>query len=265
MLAINSKPITRLAFTPIIPHPVTEYDAIFAAMVNFQNVDVLQQRGMSCGLFCSDEETYRLAKEFQLNHPERFDNIFLWIGGFHMEKIIIACCGKYLVESGINRVLVADKIFGLQVVKSVMEGSHYLGGKWGMEIIAVFMEHLQLSTFFNATDTNKYRDLFLQLTQLQSLFHANDTNLHLIGVAWGKLKDDIENLLEDLDSFSITGSSKIWILGQIYQMHCPSPSWRHWILPWGRLQFGEVYHYVWHLILLITKCGSLYALKIAYL
>ena len=183
MLAINSKPITRLAFTPIIPHPVTEYDAIFAAMVNFQNVDVLQQRGMSCGLFCSDEETYRLAKEFQLNHPERFDNIFLWIGGFHMEKIIIACCGKYLVESGINRVLVADKIFGLQVVKSVMEGSHYLGGKWGMEIIAVFMEHLQLSTFFNATDTNKYRDLFLQLTQLQSLFHANDTNLHLIGVA----------------------------------------------------------------------------------
>ena len=66
MLAINSKPITRLAFTPIIPHPVTEYDAIFTAMVNFQDVDVLQQRGMSCGLFCSDEETYRLAKEFQL-------------------------------------------------------------------------------------------------------------------------------------------------------------------------------------------------------
>ena len=68
-----------------------------------------------------------------------------------------------------------------------------------MATIAESMEHLQLSTFFNAMDTNKYNDLFVQLTQLQSLFH---------GVTWGKLEDDVEKLLEDLDSFGITGSSR---------------------------------------------------------
>ena len=60
MLAINSKPITRLAFTLIIPLTATEYGAIFTVMVNFQ--DVLQQRGMSCGPFWSDEGIYRLAR-----------------------------------------------------------------------------------------------------------------------------------------------------------------------------------------------------------
>ena len=92
-------------------------------MVNFQ--DVLQQKGMPCGLLWSDEGVYRLAKELHLNHPEIFANIFLGIGGFHMEKIIIACCGKYLEESGISSVLVANEIFGPHV-KSVMEGSHYV-------------------------------------------------------------------------------------------------------------------------------------------
>ena len=34
-----------------------------------------------------------------------------------MEKIIIACCEKYLEESGISSVLVANEIFSSQVVK----------------------------------------------------------------------------------------------------------------------------------------------------
>ena len=181
MLAINKKPITRLSFSPIIPHTATEHDAILTAMVNFQ--DVLQQRGMSCGPLWSDKGVYILAKELRLNHPGKFNNIFLGIGGFHMEKIIIACCGKYLEESRINNVLGAIEIFGPQVVKSVMEGSHYVRGKRGIAIIAESMEHLQLSTLFNALDTNKYEDLFFQLTQLQSLFHATDSNLDLTGVA----------------------------------------------------------------------------------
>ena len=63
-----------------------------------------------------------------------------------------------------------------------------------MTIIAKSMEHLQLSIFFNAIETNKYE---VQLTQLQSLFPATDLNLYLIGVAWRKLEDEIENLLEN--------------------------------------------------------------------
>ena len=46
-----------------------------------------------------------------------------------------------------------------------------------MAIIAESMEYLQLSTLFNAANTNKYRDVLVQLTELQSLYHETDPNL----------------------------------------------------------------------------------------
>lgn len=70
------------------------------------------------------------------------------------------------------------------------------------------MEHLKLSTFFNAIDTNKYGDLFVQLSQLKSLFPAGDPNLDLISLTSTRFEDEIANVLPDLDNFKITGSSR---------------------------------------------------------
>ena len=70
------------------------------------------------------------------------------------------------------------------------------------------MEHLQLSTFFNEIDANKYGDLFVQLTQLQCLFHSADPNLDLIGVEWAKFEDRIDSLLTDFDNFRENGSAR---------------------------------------------------------
>ena len=33
-------------------------------------------------------------------NPDQFDNIFLGIDGFHIEKIVLVCFGLYLVPSG---------------------------------------------------------------------------------------------------------------------------------------------------------------------
>ena len=51
------------ALVPILPYKATEYDSIFATMVNFQ--DVLRLEGKSCGSFWSDEGVYHLAIEIQ--------------------------------------------------------------------------------------------------------------------------------------------------------------------------------------------------------
>ena len=73
---------------------------------------------------CQFERVCRL--QLQLNHPERFDNIFSWNGGIPYGKEIPECCGKYLEESGISSILVANESFGPEVVKSFMEGSHFV-------------------------------------------------------------------------------------------------------------------------------------------
>ena len=74
LLSDNIKTVTRCAFTPIISHPVTEFDTIHTCMKNFQ--DVLIQKGLEYGPWWSDEDVYQYAKELQLLDPNEFSNIF---------------------------------------------------------------------------------------------------------------------------------------------------------------------------------------------
>ena len=124
---------TKVAFTPIIPYVATEYDTIHKVMCNFQ--DILCQRSQPYGPLWCDEGIYRLAKELQLLGQDRFNNIFLGLGGFHKEKVMIACCGKFLEETGFDTVFVENKVYDPDIVKSVMNGGHYVCGIRGMAII----------------------------------------------------------------------------------------------------------------------------------
>ena len=113
-------------------------------MKNFQ--DVLIQKNLEYGPLWCDEGVYKIAKEIQLLKADEFKNIFLGLGGFHTEKIIIACCGQYLEESGIDTVLVENKIFGIDVVKSVINGKHSRGER-GMMSISEAILQIMLSEF----------------------------------------------------------------------------------------------------------------------
>ena len=98
-------------------------------MKNFQ--DILLQRGLDYGPLWCDEGVYRIGKELQLLNRNLYENIFLGLGGFHMEKVLIACCGSYFKDTGIDNIFVENKIFGLGVVNSVMSGVNYIrGNSW---------------------------------------------------------------------------------------------------------------------------------------
>ena len=56
-------------------------------------------------------------------NQEEFTNIFLGMGDFHMEKIVLSCIGQVLKESGIEEIFIENEIFGMNVVKSVEWGS----------------------------------------------------------------------------------------------------------------------------------------------
>ena len=110
--------ITKSALTPILVYPATEYDAILTTMINFQ--DVLKQKECDNVLLWLDEGVCYTAKEIQLLYPQKFSNIFLVIGSFHLKKVVIGCLGTYLESSDIHNLLVKEK-----VVNSVMSGRNY--------------------------------------------------------------------------------------------------------------------------------------------
>ena len=149
---------TTTAFIPILPYKATEMDSIFTTMLNFQ--DVLLQRGERVGALWCDEGVYALAKEIQILKPDIFSNIFLGLGPFHMEKIVMACLGKFLECIGIDAALVESGVYGIDVVPSkVMSGKHYVMSKEGMMIIADAMYTLLFQAFKDAADSEILRQV----------------------------------------------------------------------------------------------------------
>ena len=60
---------------------------------------------------------------------------------------MIACCGKYLEETGFDTVFVENEVYGPDIVKSVMNGGHHIRGIRGMAIISEGRHTLQMKQF----------------------------------------------------------------------------------------------------------------------
>ena len=196
-------PLTNIAFTPIIPYPATEYNTINTCMRNFQ--DVLSQNDLEYSLLWCDEGVYRIAKELQLLNPEGFNNIFLGLGGFHLEKILIACAGKFLEESGVENVFVENEIFGPGVVKTVMNGGHYVRGKRGMTLISEALHRLQISQFIETNDCLQFQSLFEKIGNVQELFQAHDLHIRRIQKRWKECKELLGASIAELMKYKEAG------------------------------------------------------------
>ena len=158
LLEKTNKQVTLVAFIPIIPSPATEADTIYTCMKDFQ--DVLIQKNLAYGSLWSDEGVYRIAKEIQLLNPEEFTNIFLdW------KTSII---GQFLKESGIEEIFIKNEIFGINVVKSVMDGGHYVRSKRGFALVEEIIQKLQILHFIKSAGKYNY-EIF---KQVQELYHS---------------------------------------------------------------------------------------------
>ena len=209
MLSTQAKSITQHAFTPITPYPATEQDTIYTCMVNFQ--DVLMQKNLEYGPLWCDEGVYRIAKEIQRLKADEFVNIILGLGRFHIEKIIIACCGQYLEESGTDTVLVENKIFGIDLVKSVMNGKHYSRGKRGMMLISEAMLQIMLSEFSKESNEKQqnFQQLYQQVETLQNVIVNNFEIDHFIKKEWDKCEQLSDEYITSLNEF-ISHLFKYW-------------------------------------------------------
>ena len=138
----------------------------------------------------------------------KFGNIFLGIGRFHLENDIIACCRKYLEESGVENVLVENKIYGPNTVNLVMSGNHYVCGKRGMSTIAEALGHLQPSAFFDQAESDRYKILFDTITEMQSLSEADQLDQELLQQTWERCETEITHLNIKVDQFKHQGCEK---------------------------------------------------------
>ena len=58
--------------------------------------------------------------------------VCLRMGGFHTEKIFLACLSKYLEKSGTKNFFEIMQMAGLNTTKSALNGGHCICSKKGM-------------------------------------------------------------------------------------------------------------------------------------
>lgn len=61
-----------------------------------------------------------------LVRPDKFKNIVLSMGSFHMAKVALGCLGNYLKGSGAEYILTESCVFGPNVVEPVLNGKNYV-------------------------------------------------------------------------------------------------------------------------------------------
>jgi hypothetical protein len=159
-------------------------------MINFQ--DALKQKGDSYGGLWADEGVYRIAKEIQLLKPEQFGNIFLGLGGFHMEKIVLACLGAYLEPSGIFSVLVETECYGPDTINSVISGSHYSRARTAHSMIHEVLMSMMFEAFM---EENPEKEMEVEgfVIDCQSISIGNEV--------WNATKERIETTEEDFELY----------------------------------------------------------------
>ena len=73
-----------------------------------------------------------------------------------------------------------NEIFRPGVVKTVMNGVHYVCGKCGMTLITEALLRLQVSNFLKVSDCSQFQRFFEKIGEVQELFQADELRIRRI-------------------------------------------------------------------------------------
>ena len=119
--------------------------------------DVLKQKQQVSGALWCDEGVYHIAKELQLLCKDKFNNIFLGLGGFHMDKVVLNMIGQFLSNIGVHDIFVQNEIYGPAVTSNkVMTGSHYVLSCQAFRILQKAVNRLRFAKFEHQQQRNAF-------------------------------------------------------------------------------------------------------------
>ena len=196
-------PEKHLAFLPVLPHPVTEFSAVYTAMKNFMEI-ASQLTQNEIPMYC-DEGVYCIVREIQLMRPEEFRTLVPCLGTFHLIKTVLKCIGKFLAGSGADITWLQAGVFGPTVIEnSILNGGHYSRCLEGMQLLAEAFERLLFKEFFNEKGVHPYAPVLAILTNLKSAVEKkNITDSQKYMAEFGEAS---KGLVEDLNTFIKTQS-----------------------------------------------------------
>ena len=101
-----------------------------------------------------------------------------------MEKVVMACLGKYLKGTDIDKVLINTEIYGPISIETVLNGDHYAEGL--QSLLSNFRNFTCTTARYIFTENDKMQyDQFIDCVMcLQNLFQDRQINQSEIEMKW---------------------------------------------------------------------------------
>ena len=137
-------------------------------------------------LFC-DKGLFRIVLDIFLQKQDQFRNLIQMLGGFHTAKWLQHSTGKYIRGSGLEESLRQARVFGVKIVDSVLDGTHYVRSLKGLLILANAVEKLKWSAFNQTVQSDSI-----------AAFESNVRGLHAayLSKGWNTCKESYKICLE---------------------------------------------------------------------
>ena len=100
------------------------------------------------------KESYHTLADILMEEHETFSDVHGMMGGFHWEKDLLKCCGRFLRGSGMDDALVENKVFGKLVLNQALEGSHYVRALYCMLLVSDLISTLAFQAFWDWCEEN---------------------------------------------------------------------------------------------------------------
>lgn len=130
----------KVWYLPQINQSPTSNAVVVETMKRSQKL--AEESNKSCMVVTYDLAIAKIALQIQAQEKPVFDNLFISLGSFHVEKAYFCVIGKLIAESGAPHILNECGALAVGSINGFIKGKHYNRCKRIHELLAVSLEIL---------------------------------------------------------------------------------------------------------------------------
>lgn len=136
---------TTVEYMPPINAPITDNTTVMHVLKISQEASAAV--GQAYTIITFDLAAAKKAYEILWTYPDRFHNVIIRLGAFHMACALIGSIGKYMKGSGLEEVVVQSAVCASGSIDKVMNGKHYNRARYVIRISLEALERMLLASF----------------------------------------------------------------------------------------------------------------------
>ena len=201
-----------IAYGPIFPDSPTKPNVVEKSLDYFMTV--MSKLGQNKTVVTCDQAIYDIAKGLAKKYSEKYANLVIRLGGFHIAENFMGAIGYFMKESGMEDILVESKVCGRGTANKVMSAKDYYQMLRCHTLVSEAMIRLKWLAFEKWLLVEGSEECLTELADtLDNIFSKlHESNLVICSSDVNLIKISLTLLRDKLDEFeeSLVPTARFW-------------------------------------------------------